>query len=241
MPAERYFIPEIFLPNRPLFIEGQEFHHLIHVMRAKQHDTIELVNGKGDLATATIQQLEKKRAVCDLNEIMHVPKAKFEIVLAQAIPKMNRLDFILEKGTELGMTQLWLFPSQRGERKALTEHQLERMQGLTIAAMKQCGSLYLPLIQCKPVLEQWQKEWMIYPSFYGDVDPKAPSCKQKFKEQSLSNGIIFFIGPESGLTDQEEASLKNLQAQGVKLHPHILRTDTAALAALCAISQDQHS
>ncbi|PJD97090.1 MAG: hypothetical protein CK425_04865 [Parachlamydia sp.] len=237
MPAERYFVPSDFLPNSTLFIEGQEFHHLIHVMRAKQHDPIELVNGRGDLARATVQQLEKKKAVCFLEEVHHVPKPQFEVVLAQAIPKMNRLDFILEKGTELGMTQLWLFPSQRGERKVLTEHQLERMQGLTIAAMKQCGSLHLPIIQCKPSLDHWQQEWMIYPSFFGDVDPKAPSCTQKFQENPLATGLIFFIGPESGLTEDEEISLLKLHAQGVKLHRNILRTDTAALAALCTIAQ----
>lgn len=237
MPAERYFAPSPLVKGESLAIQGQEFHHLLHVMRTKVGDSVEVVNGQGGFALANVERIEKKQAVLVLQEVKHYPKPPFEVILAQAIPKINRLDFIVEKGTELGMTQLWLFPSQRSERKEISDHQLERLQGMTIAAMKQCGSFYLPSIQLKPSLQAWESNKLPYEACFGDVDPQALSFATLLENVKPANGMIFFIGPESGLSYEEETQLKAFGVQGVKLHEHILRTDTAALVALSAITQ----
>jgi 16S rRNA (uracil1498-N3)-methyltransferase len=238
VPAERYYIPQPFQKGSELIIEGQEFHHLVHVMRTQVGESVEVVNGEGGFGHAVLEHLEKKRAIFRVEETVQHPKPAFEVILAQAIPKINRLDFILEKGTELGMTQFWLFPSQRGERKQLTEHQIERMRALSIAAMKQCGSFYLPTILMKPPLEKWERNLPL-PALFGNVQPDAPSCVEKLKQERFQNGVIFFVGPESGFSYEEEKTLQALDVEGVKLHPHILRTDTAAIAALCAITQQR--
>lgn len=233
MPAERYFVEGNFHTGSQVKLEGQEHHHLVHVMRAKAGESVELINGAGELAIAIISQIEKKRATLEIQKISKEPKPGFEIVLAQATPRINRLDFILEKGTELGMTQLWLFPGDNSERKSLTEHQLDRMRSLVIAAMKQCGRLYLPTISQKSSLTNWKQQE--FPCFFGDVGSEAPPLAKAWQNTSHSNGVIFFIGPESGFSDKEEKALKDLGALGVKLHDNILRTDTAALAALAQI------
>jgi 16S rRNA (uracil1498-N3)-methyltransferase len=235
MPTERYFLAAPFSEGQHFYLEGQEFHHLTHVMRGKAEDTIELVNGQGELASATIQTIEKKRSAIKVMAVQREAPPTFEIILAQAIPRLNRLDFILEKGTELGMTQLWLFPSDYSERKSLTEHQLERLQAITVAAMKQCGRLYLPKIHLHPPLEKWSKP--PYLALFGDVSPSAPLFAQLWESQRVakSAGILFFVGSESGFSEKEEKRLLTLGAQGVKLHSNILRTDTASLAALALI------
>ncbi|MBS4169217.1 RsmE family RNA methyltransferase [Parachlamydia sp. AcF125] len=238
MPAQRYYIPQPFKQGMQLSMEGQEFHHLAHVMRTQVGQTVEIVNGTGWFGHALLERLEKKRAVFVVQEAIQYGKPSFEVILAQAIPKINRLDFIIEKGTELGMTQFWLFPSQRGERKQLTEHQIDRMQALTIAALKQCGSFYLPSLHLKPSLDKWEKK-LPFPALFGDIHPDAPSGIEKLREERFQKGIIFFIGPESGFSEEEEKMLQALNVEGVKLHPHVLRTDTAAIAALCAISQQR--
>lgn len=233
MPNDRFFVDSDLKPGQLVDLEGQELHHLVHVMRAEVGDTIELVNGRGGLADARLERLEKRRVVLHIETGETFPKQSVEIILAQAMPRINRLDFILEKGTELGMTQLWLFPAKLSERQELTPHQLERMRAITIAAMKQCGSLYLPQIIVKPALSQWQPP--SYTSFFGDVNPAAPQFATMWK--TPDRGVLFYIGPEGGFTAEEEGYLRQLNASGVHLHPNILRTDTASLVALSLISQ----
>lgn len=235
MPAERYFIPSKLAVNQEICLEGQELHHFVNVMRTTVGEKVELVNGMGMLAVAVVDRIEKKRACLIIEEVHFEQRPTFEVILAQATPRMNRLDFILEKGTELGMTQLWLFRAQHSERKEITEQQLERMRAVTISAMKQCGRLYLPEIVIKPILSKWQA--LEYPAFFGDVDPSALVLDKAWDaKKDKDRGVIFFVGPESGFTTEEDAKLRQLNAQGVKLHGNILRTETAALAALSIIA-----
>jgi 16S rRNA (uracil1498-N3)-methyltransferase len=234
MPAERFYVPQDLFLDQVVLLEDQEFHHLVNVMRSKEGEAVEVVNGKGALGYATVQRIEKKRASLHIKDVLFESKNKIEIILAQAIPRLNRLDFILEKGTELGMSQLWLFPTQLSDRKELTDHQLERMKSITIAAMKQCGRLFLPQIVIKPALPKWEKP--AYNCFFGDLNPQAPIFS-KLQHTNLEKGILFYIGPESGFTAEETQLLQRMGVEGVKLHPNILRTDTAALVALSLASQ----
>jgi 16S rRNA (uracil1498-N3)-methyltransferase len=235
MPAERYFISQNFLLKEKLWLKDQEFHHLKNVMRSEEGDLVELVNGNGFLASAILLQIEKKQALLQIETLDHLPRPSTQLILVQAMPRINRLDFILEKGTELGMNAIWLFPGNRGERKQMTEHQLERTQAILISAMKQCGSLYLPTLELKPSLDKWSPPLGL--SFFGDVNPLAPTFEKTWKSSPKSNPILFFIGPESGFSPEEESLLKNWGVQGIKLHSHILRTDTAALVALALTHQ----
>jgi 16S rRNA (uracil1498-N3)-methyltransferase len=234
LPAERYFINSDFNVNAHLSLEGQELHHLIHVMRTHEGDRIEVINGCGFLAAADVIQIGKKHASLEVHSIIETSSPENTLVLAQAIPRINRLDFIVEKGTELGMSELWLFPGILSERKSLTEHQLERLKNLTIAAMKQCGRLWLPAIKILPPIHDWHH--FLYPAFFGDVSKEAPLLTSKLNDEATKKGVIFLTGPESGFEKREEENLKLLGAQGVKLHKNILRTDTASITALSLIS-----
>lgn len=229
MPAERYFIDKLLQEGGKLLIEDEEFHHF-RVMRAQEGDSLELVNGQGALAVASVIQIEKKRAYLQIERVKSFDIPDNRLVLALAIPRINRLDFIVEKGTELGLTDLWLFPGQRSERKELTEHQLERLRSIAIAAMKQCGRLFLPKICLKPPLTKWEP--LPFTAFFGDVDPAAPALNT----QKIPNKTIVFIGPESGFENTEIETLRKMGVQGVKLHSNILRVDTAALVALTLLS-----
>lgn len=234
MPIYRFYCEDPLLAAKEVILEGQEFHHLVRVTRKGMGEVIELVNGQGHLAQGRIQALKKTYALIQIQSISQTEIPHCKIVLAQAIPRLNRLDFILEKGTELGLTELWLFPGKYSERKKISMHQMQRMRTISIAAMKQSGRLYLPKITMKPPLEQW--ETFVYPSYFGDISANAPPFFQVLKQQSSQESTLFFIGPESGFSDKETSVLNTLGAQGVRLHSNTLRTDTAALAALTLIS-----
>jgi len=235
MPAERYFIEEDLNLHETKILKETEFHHLVRVMRAKKGELVELVNGRGSLATGIIQEISKDKAFIVIQDLVTTAPRTTSVILAQAMPKINRLDFILEKGTELGADEFWLFPGQLSVKKEFFPHQLERLQALTIAAMKQCGRLFLPKITLKPELNQWPLQ-VEHRAFFGDVDPQAPLFSQQWNQTGhLGSPIIFFIGPESGFTDKETTLLKQKGVQGVRLHSNILRTDTAPIMALSLI------
>jgi 16S rRNA (uracil1498-N3)-methyltransferase len=233
MPAERYFLDAPFSVDASLSLEGSELHHLSRVMRARSGDQIELVNGRGELAQATLLSLDKHRAALHLTAL-HTEKSSANVILAQGIPRFNRLEFILEKGVELNASAFWLFPSVHSEKETFSPNQHQRMHTLTVAALKQCGRLDLPPVIIKPPLSQWEiPEGTL---LFGDTRQTAPLLSS----YPLSQKPIFlFIGPESGFHPSELAILEQrFKAQGVKLHRNILRTDTAAIAGLSIINSN---
>lgn len=237
MPAERYYYPQELQEGSSITLEGVEFHHLVNVMRNRVGDSLELVNGLGQLAKASITQLEKKCGYLKIESIFQAPMLDKPLILAQAIPRLSKLETILEKATELGMTEVWLFPSSHSEKKEFSENQSERLRTILISAMKQCGRLFLPDLIIMPPLKQWQPFGL--PAYFGDTNTEALSFQEKWKQQPSKEGSIFFIGPESGFTETETALLKNLGAVGVKLNDNILRTETAAIAAIALLSHWQ--
>lgn len=231
MPIERYYLQEPLEVNENKVLRGAEFHHLSRVMRARPGDKVEIINGRGVLAQATVRELSKEKALLCIDALEISPSVKIPIILAQAFPKPNRLDFILEKGTELGVNEFWLFPGLLSQKKDFSVNQLERVRTVTIAAMKQCGRLTLPEVKILPELKDWPS--LEGTLFFGDLDVNAPLfCDAWPKDTFLSSPIVFFVGPESGWSDGEVKELKSRQATGVKLHENILRTDTASLVAV---------
>lgn len=227
MPSNRFYI-DADLKNGTLTLEGEEFHHLSRVMRLQENDAVEVVNGRGTLALTTVQTIGKNQATLKIDSLQTADKPR-EIILAQAIPRMNHLEWIIEKGTELGASSFWLFPGDYSEKKELSSNQEDRLKALSIAAMKQCGSLFLPSILIKPPLTAWTP--IPGSLFYGDTRKNAPKLPNTFKDP-----ITIFIGPEKGFSKAEIDILEHkLKAQGVKLHENILRTETAGIVALAQI------
>ena len=222
MPAHRFFLDNFSSSQ----LTGDEFHHLKTVMRARVGDTIELVDGKGTMATATVTSLHSDHATFDISHKHHEPPPSNSIILAQGFTRPALLDWIIEKGTELGATEFWLFPGEQSEKKELTPNQLARLHTLTISALKQSGRLYLPKLKIKPLLSQWKKPTgtLLFGSLAPDAKPLTPT--------DIAQTIIV-IGPEKGFSKNEHTFLeKDLQATGVKLNSNILRAETAALCAL---------
>lgn len=229
MPQNRFYTPNDLSEGNTVFLEEDEFRHLL-VMRPRPGDEIELINGRGTLAKCTLSHLEKKRAIIDIVSSDTQKPPSFTCILAQGIPKASRLDTIIEKGTELGMTELWLFPAGKSEKTSINSSRIEK---ITIAAAKQSGRLYLPKISLKDPLLSWKS--LPLPSFFGDPNPENLPFISAWNLSPPQNGILFFIGPESGFTGPEEAHLKSLGSRPVLLHENVLRTDTAPLAALAQI------
>lgn len=233
MPAERYFSSHLSPQKDEISIQGDEYHHIIHVMRTREGDVVEFVDGKGMLATARLISLDKQKALFSVLKVHQAQPSSQQLVLVQAMPKIQHLEFIVEKGTELGMTSLWLFPGNNSEKEGLSANQQERISSILIASMKQCGRLFLPTVELKPKLSTW-KDFPKY-SYYGDVRPQAVPFIREL-EKNPKDSVYFFVGPEAGFSDGEVASMERGGVKGVHLHENILRTETAGMVALVLAS-----
>jgi 16S rRNA (uracil1498-N3)-methyltransferase len=233
MPADRYFTKDS-LAQATIELHDKEQAHLSKVMRASTGDSIELINGQGQLAQGRILSISKSSATIEIVSFIQAPQPSFRQIIYQGIPRQNRLDTIMEKCTELGMTDLRLFPATKSERVDLNENQLERCEHVLIAAMKQSGSLWLPNLTLLPPISEWKS--LPNPSFHGEFSPKARLLSVALRELNPQTEAAIIIGPESGLTSKEEKKLIALGSQGIKLHTNILRTDTAPIVALSLLN-----
>jgi len=233
VPSNRYYSPTRFSKDEPITLTGDEAHHLLRVMRTKTHEEIEVVNGYGELAIASLQKIVKDSAELKIVSISYEEPGP-QIILAQAIPRNNRLEYILEKGTELGASSFWLFPSINSEKEIFSHNQQHRQEQILISAMKQCGRLHLASRLVKPDLLSWES--IDGTLLFGDTRKQAPPLSHAL-HKPIKEPLVLFIGPESGFHPKEIQFLEErLCAKGVSLHHNILRVDTAAIAALSVIS-----
>ncbi len=227
MSCERFFTQASLHLSETITLSGDEFHHLHRVMRLQLNASLEVINGKGQLGKGFISSLYKDHALITLIEVSH-EELLSSLTLALALPRFNRLEYVVEKATELGINHFVFFPALGSEKKKLSPNQWERLDHLILAALKQCNRLHKPTMTFLQSLQKWPIDER-QALFFGDTDPHAPSFLQK---PLASKEASFFIGPEKGFTEEEMSFLKHtLKAQAVSLNSHVLRVDTAAIVA----------
>ncbi|MCF7806361.1 MAG: 16S rRNA (uracil(1498)-N(3))-methyltransferase [Simkaniaceae bacterium] len=226
MPHMRFFI-DAPLTTADVELSGEEFFHLKKVMRADKGSSVELINGKGSLAQGIIYSLEKSHALIKITTHVFSPKPKQSIILYQAMPKLPHLHLIIEKCTELGVDEIVLFDSSHSEKKGLSRQQQERIEHITIAAIKQSGRLYLPKVQ-EGSLKELPKNGHC---FYGDIGSRE-KLTQSIEKSELTQDLVFINGPEKGFSKADLSDLKQHNAIGISLSDNILRTETAAIFAV---------
>lgn len=235
MPIDRFYAPQPLLPHQIVLLNAEETHHLVKVVRARKGECVEVTNGLGILATAIVEQTTAVSASLRITDILKQEKKSTQLILAQAIPKLNRIDTIIEKGTELGVDRFIFFPGEKSIKTEISAHQLARFNAICISAMKQSGRLFLPVIELKDSLKKWEENYKGC-AFYGSLSPLAPPLYELAKEATHQPEIIFFVGPESGFTKEEEDRLEKMGSQGAMLNRNILRTETASIAAMAIIA-----
>lgn len=241
MPDNRFFIDQPLQKGATVYLKDSELHHL-QVMKRGQKNHLELVNGRYQLAQAVLLELKRDAATLKIEDVIE-KKAPHtcKIILAQALIKPAKLDFVLEKGTELGVNEFVFFAANLSELKELSENKKARFHSLIIAALKQCGRLDLPKITFLKNLKDCPQFFSTSPSsqnYFGDLAEKAPFLSDLPKKAlaKLKN-IAFFVGPEKGFTEEEIDFLKtNLKAKSTSLSQNILRAETAGITAAALLS-----
>lgn len=231
MSFPRIFISQLFQAGDTLPLDNNNFGHLIRVLRFKERDEIRVFNGQGSEYQAQITHIEKKSAFIYISrQLRKDPEAKLHIHLGQVISKGDKMDFTLQKATELGVNAITPLWSERcdvrlkGER---LEKKMEHWQKIIISACEQCGRNRIPVLHLPLLLDDW----------VNSLESDLKLILHPHKQQALTNytkpcSLSVLVGPEGGFTDREVSFTRQQGFNGLTLGPRILRTETAALAAL---------
>ncbi|OQA01713.1 MAG: Ribosomal RNA small subunit methyltransferase E [Planctomycetes bacterium ADurb.Bin412] len=212
---------------------GPEAHHMLHVMRMKEGDWVELFDGEGVLGRAVIRQVGSRKALLEVEEVaIRQQRAVGRIIIAASVAKGERFDWLIGKCTELGVDRICPVVFERTVKLAKGGNIVQRYMNLAIAAAKQCERVFLPQID-EPLglpqsLAKLKEEYPGTEIFFGGLSEKSkPILEEKIDGQK---DFIAFIGPEGGLTAEEEALLRQTGGREVRLSDTILRIETAAVS-----------
>lgn len=244
---QRYFIPPERLRSGEAVIEGDDAHHLLHVMRARIGDKIIVSDGRSREVLAEIAGIEGKRVLASvLEELPMNAEPKVNVWIAQSLPKGDKMETVIQKCTEIGAARFIPFLSARtvvqygAEKEA---KRLERWRKIAKEAAEQAHRNRVPEIDA-PVT--WQRLLQLA----GEADA-ALFCYEKESGTMLKdalrrvfpNGggdaagkiVLLVIGPEGGFTEQEAAEAERAGCVPVRMGARILRAETAGMAGLTCI------
>ena len=223
--------------TKRIVLSGEEFHHLIRVIRAREGARATVLDGVGGIFEATVRSIDRHEAVLTIESYRkgaHPPT----IDMALALTKAHRLEIAVEKCSEIGARAIIPFVARRsvwrgGAREAALKG--ERLRRKVVSACKQSGNPYFPVVD--PVSDVAG----IAGSFdrYGAVylaDPGGVPVGSEV-ENDRGGAVLGIVGPEGGLTDDEREQLVAAGAVPVALGPYELRSETATiclLSRLCA-------
>jgi len=212
-------------------LDSQSATHLLRVLRLNEGDSVRLFNGDGNEYCGVLCDVQKKGAAVQVGEILRSDAtAPLNLHLGQVVSKGERMDFTIQKATELGICEITPLWSERcevrlkGER---LEKKMEHWQKVAISACEQCGRNRIPQIHEPRCFADWAASvpadlrFLLHPR-----DQKA------LRDYPAPATLALLVGPEGGFSDREVEQALAAGFAGLTLGPRVLRTETAALAAL---------
>ena len=230
-----YYVPKELIKGNLVSLSAEEAHHAIQVLRRKEGDEINVIDGEGGWYRVCLTSVARKMAEGQVIEKrLNVGEPEFGLTVGMAILKnQKRFDTFVEKAVELGVTRIIPMITSRAERKTL---KMDRLKKILIAAMKQCGRSKLISLEAITPLSQI------------DIDSSSElvlCCHEKAEPGDVlvdkllnwkkKKEAIVLIGPEGGFTDEEISSIRT-KAHIVSLGKRRLRAETAAIVAVSAVS-----
>jgi 16S rRNA (uracil1498-N3)-methyltransferase len=230
----RFFIASPLVAHSDITLPDDVAHHLVRVLRSEAGTRFVLFNGEGGAFDAELIEAGKKTARARLLDF-HPENRQSPLLthLGQVMSKGDRMDFAIQKATELGVSEITPLTSERcelrlrGEERA--DKKLEHWRRVAISACEQCGRNLVPVVHEPVALADWSAKVQAELKLV-----LAPAVSGRLPEGHVRSAALL-VGPEGGLSEAEIAAV---QAQGFvpwQLGPRVLRTETAPLAALAVL------
>jgi 16S rRNA (uracil1498-N3)-methyltransferase len=229
---KRVLVPQA-APGR-VQLDGARFHHLAVVQRISVGDTLEVFDGTGQVFPATVERLGEGAMTLLLGEGRQVPAPR-RVVVVQGLPKADKLELVLQKGTELGASAFLAAEARRSVARldGKVGPKTERWRRIVEEAARQSGRADVP-----EVLAPCRLEDVRLPDttvLVLDEAERLRSLSMAVAALAPNAPLALAVGPEGGLDRAEVDALVSRGALPVTLGPLVLRTETAALAALAII------
>ena len=237
MPAPRFYSPTPPSGATSLELPAPAAHHAIRVLRLRVKDAVQLFDGNGHAWQGSISEISGKRVLLEnLQACTDNRESPLRIVLAQALCGSEKMDWVVQKATELGVTEIQPVQTRRSVARLSGERagkRTEHWRAVTIAACEQCGRNVLPPVHAPQEFSAWLAAMHNAP---GNKFILLPQATGTLHEHAQPQGtVILLIGPEGGF-DKDEAQLA--QQAGfiaIRLGARVLRTESAAIAGLAAL------
>ena len=212
--------------------------HVARVLRLRRGDPMVLFNGDGsDYACELTEAGAREVRARVLSQQTVANESPLRITLAQALARGEKMDWIVQKATELGVTGIVPLITERSEVKldgARADKRVEHWRSVVIGACEQCGRARIPAVHAPETLPAWlqsldsrQAEMRLALLPQGELVPRAPG---RFESE-----VLLVVGPEGGFGEGDLAVLRTTGFRGLSLGPRVLRTETAGIAAIAAL------
>ncbi|MFN3466311.1 MAG: 16S rRNA (uracil(1498)-N(3))-methyltransferase [Candidatus Brocadiales bacterium] len=230
---ERFYCPS--LPKEgEVWVEGDEAHHMLHVLRLRPGQRVYLFDGRGTEATGRILETLKGRARLEIEESAQISReARVAMTLAFSIPKGQRAEVLVEKACELGVRRLVPIGCQRSVVKLRQEgsRRLEKWRRIAIEASKQCGRTRITEVEEMTPFPALLEETGRYElALLASPGPGARPLPEVIGEHPEVKTLLCITGPEGGFAEEEIKGAKRAGCLEVGMGPRILRTETASIA-----------
>lgn len=225
-------------PGRQV-LDPDASHHLVTVLRARAGDKVTLFNGKGSEAQATVLSADRSGVTVEAGAIAVITReSPLSITVAQALCTGDKMDWVVQKSTELGAARIMAVAATRSVLKldgGRAEKRVAHWRAIAESAAAQCGRTVVPEITSVMSFADVVSDWKSQPS------PKTgwlldPFANDRLSQAPMQGTVTLMIGPEAGWSDDEDAMAKAAGFMGVQVGPRILRTETAAAVVLTAIA-----
>ena len=236
MTTPRFYCPEILAQRGTAELPEQAAHHAARVLRLQAGDRVGVFNGRGGEGEARIADIGKRNVTLEIVGWHDVEReSPLQVQLAQAISAGEKMDFTLQKAVELGIGNIQPLASERsvvrlsGER---AEKRVAHWQGVVVAACEQSGRNRVPEVApIRPLLDWLGRQ--------DQADLRlilSPTAEAGLRDLPRPTGSVsLLVGPEGGLSPAEAEAAQRSGYTPVRLGARVLRTETAALAALAAM------
>lgn len=241
MKRHRLYFPDPIPAHGECVLPAAQAHHTVRVLRLGVGDSLTLFDGRGTEYPAAIMGSDRHGMTVRLTGERAVDReSPLQVTLVQGVSSGERMDYTVQKAVELGIAHIQPVTSQRSVvrlKDARAEKRVAHWQLVAIAACEQCGRNVLP--EVAPVLDF--RDWLAtLPAAAGAaaggrliLDPEG---ELRMAEMPAPSGpLMLLAGPEGGFDETEIAMARSLGFAGLRLGPRVLRTETAALAALAAL------
>jgi len=243
--SKRFFIKKSDLRSSTILLHEEEHHHLSRVARIKPEEKVWLFDEQGTSYLARVEEIRKDATRLSILEKLDKEKPKVKITLAQALIKSKKMDIIIQKSAELGITNIIPVITTRVIVKVEEKIQkkIERWNKIALEAVKQSQISFLPSIlspiPLKKLIEERHEEKKLLLSenrgkYLRDILIRNSGSELQIEEPPSS--VLILVGPEGGWTEEEEKYILKHGYEAVSLGRQILRAETAALCSLALIS-----